>query len=307
MYKIAVCIPTFRRQEMLQKLLDSILITRIDRQLISKVDVVVVDNDADQSAKETFDRFHNESPPTFVLHYYNYREKGLTNVRNELIRRALDLSPDFLACIDDDEYVTEGWLHELIYTLVKNKGDLAVGPVIPVFEKRVPVWISHWFRYHKFKNHQIIHFIETGNLVIRARLLHDYQDMRFDQRFNTTGAEDSYFGVTALKKGIKIWWANEAIAYETIPPKRATIKWLLQRSFRGANTYTYMIIIERQYLSIFKKSIVNFLYLFMGLTTLIFVPLPIPYRYYGPLKIAESLGGFAALLNFKYHEYLKER
>lgn len=292
---------------MLQKLILSIYKCRLDGGLIQAVDMVVVDNDAERSAESMIAGLQQHTPEPFELHYHNFPIKGLVNVRNELIRLALLKDPDFLAFIDDDEYASPKWLHELIGTLVKNKGNLGVGPVVPVFEKHVPSWIAHWFRYHRYDNHSNIDFIETGNLVARAEFLRNNPDMRFDQRFNTTGAEDSYFGVTALKKGEQIWWAGRATAYETIPEKRASINWLVRRAYRGAITYTFIILLEKQYGSVAKKILVNFFYLLIGIPALLFTPFQSKYRYYGMIKIAESMGGFAGLLNLKYHEYAKAR
>ena len=61
----------------------------------------------------------------------------------------------------------------------------------------------------------------------------------FDPRFNNTGGEDYYFGIMMIKKGASIYWASEAIVYETVPEDRANLKWLIKRYYSGANTYTY--------------------------------------------------------------------
>ena len=307
MHRIAICIPTYKRLGMLEKLIDSIYACKIDTAIIKEVDIIIVDNDAEKTAEQTVARLAQRESDIFTIVYHGYPIKGLVNVRNELINQALLRKPDFLAFIDDDEFASPEWLSELIRTLVVNNGDLGVGPVIPVFEKKVPPYISHWFRYHHIEDQTNIEFIETGNLVARAQFLLDTPDMRFDQRFNTTGAEDSYFGVTALKKGTKIWWAGKAVAYETIPEKRATINWLLKRAYRGAITYTFIIMLEKKYLSVIKKVLVNILYLFVGIFALILTPFQHKLRYFGMMKIAESMGGFAGLLNLKYHEYAKGR
>jgi hypothetical protein len=241
------------------------------------------------------------------MYYHCNPTKGLVNVRNALIKEALDLHPDFLAFIDDDQFADKEWLSEMIQTLVVTGGDLAVGPVVPVFEKKVPSWISCWFRYHQIENNSIINFLETGNLTIRASYLQDNPELRFDPRFNTTGAEDSYFGVQVLKKGTKIWWSAKAKTFETIPPHRAKIRWLIRRSYRGANTFTFIILLEKEYLKIAKKITINFIYFFVGLLALVLTPIRIKYRYFGLLKLAESAGGFAGILNLKYHEYEKGR
>jgi glycosyltransferase involved in cell wall biosynthesis len=306
MNKLTIGIPTYQRPAMLEKLVHSIFACRLDSQLIQQIDVLIVDNDADKTAEETVKSFLENPNPNFQVHYSNFPIKGLSNVRNEIIRQAMDLEPDYIVFIDDDEYVTTDWLLELLKTVINNKGDFALGPVVPEFEKKVPPAIAQWFTYYPFPDQKALDFIDSGNLIMRTQFLKD-QQLLFDGRFNTLGAEDSYFGVTALKKGATVFWAKKAIAYENIPEKRSTLNWLIKRRFRGANTYTYIIFIEKKYGQVAKKILVNFIYLLVGLAALVLTPFPFKYRYYGVLKIAESLGSFAGLLNIRFHEYLKGR
>lgn len=291
---------------MLEKLLQSIFSCRIDPALIQKVDIVIVDNDAEKTAESTVVRLLSECPPSFQMHYYDFPIKGLSNVRNEIINRALGKNPDFIVFVDDDEYVVEDWLLAHVSTIVRNNGDFAMGPVIPEFENKVSPDISRWFGHYTFEDQRSLDFMDSGNLIMRTKFIKDTK-LRFDSRFNTLGAEDSFFGVSALKKGASIFFAKGAIAYETIPAKRATLAWLLKRKFRGANTYTYIIFLEKKYFQVFKKILVNFVYLLIGVLSLVLVPIRFNYRYFGVLKLAESLGGFAGLFNIRFHEYLKGR
>jgi len=110
-----------------------------------------------------------------------------------------------------------------------------------------------------------------------------------------------------LKNGGKIFWASKAVAYEAIPEKRATLNWLLKRRFRGAITYTKILFLEKKYGLIFKKFVLNLIYFVVGIFALFMVPFNVKKRYFGPLKIAESIGGFAGIFNIKYQEYSKAR
>jgi glycosyltransferase involved in cell wall biosynthesis len=306
-HKITIGIPTYQRPGMLEKLLNSIFVGQIDTALIGRVDVVVVDNDAEKTAEATVRRLMQSAPAAYHLHYFDYPIKGLANVRNEIINQALLLKPDYILFVDDDQYVAPLWLNEIVSTIVNNHCDFVLGPVIPDFEEKVSPEISEWFRYYTFADQIALDFIDSGNLIMRAQFLQE-QALRFDTRFNTMGAEDSYFGVSALKMGASIFWAKKAITYENIPAKRATLQWLIKRRFRGANTYTYIILLEKRYALIVRKILINFVYFLIGLFGLVLTPLKnFKYRYYGVLKLAESFGGFAGLMNIKFHEYLKGR
>ena len=194
------------------------------------------------------------------------------------------------------------WLNELIYCMVKNNCDMAMGPILPDFDKEVALAISQWFFRPKHDNGDKLDFIITGNLIMCAKFLKDNQ-LQFDPRFNTTGAEDSYFGISVLRKDGIIRWAANAVAYETIPAQRTTLKWLLKRRYNGANTYMFTMMLEKCYKKIIIKLMVSFINLPLGFLCLIGLPFKFKYRYFGLLRIADGLGGFAGLMNIKFHAY----
>lgn len=293
---------------MLKKLIVSIFENKIDWDFIRNVDLIVVDNDKEKTAEPVIKSLLDEYPDSFSLGYVNYPEKGLANVRNQILTSALALNADFIASVDDDEYVSQNWLMQLTKCIVENSGDIALGPVLPDFENTdVSVSIADWFYRPDFENYQKLEDShKTGNQMIRADFLIQH-NIRFDKRFNSTGAEDTFFGIQAVKKGAAIYWAKHAIVFETIPRTRSTFEWLLRRTYRGAITYTYILFLEKKYLLIFKKFLVSIFNLLLGVFGMVLMPFDFKYKYYGPMKLAESAGGFAGMLNFKYNEYDKER
>ena len=305
MYKLAICIPTYKRPVMLKKLILSIINNQIDNSLIKKFNIIIVDNDIDRTAEGITNELKTIYADRFTLIYHNYPKKGLSYVRNEIFRKALESSPDYILCIDDDEYATNEWITQLILTITKNKGDIAMGPVIPEIESPVSSAISYWFKSPRIINDQELDYFESGNFIICTKFLMKNK-LEFDPRFNLTGAEDSYFGVTALKKGAKIYRAGGAIAYESISEKRATLNWLIKRSYGSALTYSYILVLEKKYLKILKKLFVNIAYIIAGTISLVLLPFGSKYKYWGILKISDSLGNFAGLAGFKYHEYRED-
>ncbi len=306
MYKIVIGIPTYKRPGMLKKLVISIIKGNIDRALIKDINILVVDNDIERTAEKVVEEISTGLSGILKLNYCNYPVKGLSNVRNELYKKALEFNPDFIVSLDDDEYPSPDWLNQLLLTVIANKGDIAVGPVFPEFENKVSPYISYWFRYHDLPDQQRTKVFETSNYIISTDFLLKHK-LEFDNRFNSTGAEDSYFRVTILKKGAKIYWAREAKAFEAITEKRAKLKWLFMRNFRCAITYTYILKLEGKYSSLLKKSLISIVYFIAGLLALSAILFPVKWKYWGIIKISESLGGFAGLFNFKYHEYAKAR
>jgi succinoglycan biosynthesis protein ExoM len=307
MYNLTIGIPSYKRPEMLEKLVLSILLSNIDRELIGALNIVVVDNDVERTAEPVIKQLiENNTSTFFQLHYYNYPIKGLSNVRNEILDKALFFQPDYIAFVDDDEYVHAEWLNELTRTVLNNHADFAVGPAIPVFENAVSSGLVYGFSNFDYVDQLKINYIHSGNLIIRTAFLLA-NNLRFDPRFNTLGAEDSYFGVSALKMGGSIYWAKQAIVYETIPAKRGTLSWLIKRKFRGGNTFVYILLMEKEYGKLLKKIIISLFYLSFGTLALLLTPFNFKYRYIGVYKISESLGAFSSIIKIQYHEYLKTR
>jgi succinoglycan biosynthesis protein ExoM len=298
MNKVAICIPTYKRPYMLKKLLISIFNCNIDTALVKDVDLIIVDNDVDRTAELIVTELKNKLPATFTLSYYNYPAKGLSNVRNELIRLALLTDPDYIDFIDDDEYVTADWLNELVNTIIICNADAVRGPVIADAEDNVPEYIWYWFSRENYPDKSQIFSFTTGNLLLKRSSFQKY-DVWFDKRFNTTGAEDVYFGNQLLKRGATIYWSANAITYETIPRNRTSIYWIMKRKFRGATNFVYSLKLEKQYVKLLIKVMVSIVYIIIGTLALLMLLLPIKRRLWGLIKIWEGIGGISGLLNFR--------
>ena len=300
MNNIVVGIPTYKRPEMLQKLIISIMDCNTDSSIIGNVTIIVEDNDGDRSAEKTITELKKDYIK-YDLQYFNYPIKGISNIRNEIIKNALLYNPDFLIFIDDDEYTTVEWLNELVKTIIVNQADAARGPVLAILDKNIPKNIAYWFSREKYPNNHRLFSIKTGNLILRVNSLKEY-DVWFDPRFNITGSGDSYFGIQILKKGATIFWAAKAITYETIPANRATLSWLIKRNYRLSSTYSYVLKLEKKYLKLIKKIIVSILYIGFGIVGLILLFLPIEKKYWGILKLSEGVGGLLGG-SYLYKEY----
>lgn len=288
---------------MLERLILSITSCIIDKALIGVVDIIIVDNDKEKTAKIIIEKLNQICSQTFQIYYYDYPIKGLSNVRNELIKYSILLKPDFIIFIDDDEYVSVDWLTELVKTMVIKNADAARGPVIPVLDPPISKYISHWFSDEEHHgDDELLTTLFTGNLIVRRSSLEKY-NILFDSRFNLSGSEDIYFGIQILKQGARLYWASKAIAYETIPERKANLTWLIKRSYRGASTHTYILKVEKKHIQLLKKMIVSIIYIITGSLATILVFIPIRKKYWGILKFSEGIGGFSGFSNILYEEY----
>jgi succinoglycan biosynthesis protein ExoM len=306
MNKLVIGIPTYKRPKMLEKLILSIYASQLNSDLMSTINIVVVDNDKERTAESTIVKLKKKCLNPFVIHYFNFPKKGLTHVRNEIIKQSLSFDPDYIAFVDDDEYVTENWLKELVKTMIDMNADIVLGPNLPVFEKEVPEYLAHWFHVENFENNKPMELVESNNLLIKSKFLVDH-NILFDSRFDQTGGEDTFFGVQAIEKGARIFWAHDAIVYETIPEKRASLKWLMRRIYRAASTFTYILKLKKSYAMLIRKFFISIFYLGLGICSLVFLPFSGKHKYLGLIKISEALGGFAGMMNIRYKEYASSK
>ena len=58
--------------------------------------------------------------------------------------------------------------------------------------------------------------------------------MRFDERFNLSGGEDTFLFLSMRKRGVPIIWVQEALCSENVLPERATL------SYRFGQTVQHM-------------------------------------------------------------------
>jgi len=303
MNHLVIGIPTYKRPAMLAKLVRSIYNCERNDRLIGSIDLLIVDNDKEASAKKIAEEIKLECPVNFGFQYHNFTEKGLSKVRNEILSKASEMAPDYIVFVDDDEYVAPDWLNELVSTVVEHEAEIAQGPNIPVFEEETIPYLACWQQHMDFEHHTEIKDFETNNAIVKMKFITD-NNLVFDERFNVTGGEDSFFGIQAMKKGAKNIWSKKAIVYENIPAARTKLKWLFKRIYRGATTYSYTLKLEKDYLGLLKKFIVSILYIIVGFLTLPTILFPFKKKYWSFFKLVEGVGGLAGLLSIRYKEYL---
>ncbi len=222
---ISVCICTFKRPDYLKRLLEAIE-HQLSEQLFT-FSVVVVDNDADQSAKCTIEACKNASRLT--IDYYVEPEQNIALARNKAVENS---KGDFIAFIDDDEFPSDAWLLNLFLACERFRADGVLGPVKPHFESHPPEWIIKGKLFER-PTHETGHILEwrntrTGNALLRKKLFQEDRKW-FDPSFGS-GGEDRDFFKRKIEEGYVFVWCNEAPVYETVPPKRWKRTILLKRA-----------------------------------------------------------------------------
>jgi len=228
---ICVCICTFKRPQLLRLLLDKLSEQKSGS--LFTYSAVVADNDPEQSARATVADFTRVSSMTVV---YCFEERqNIALARNKALE---NVSGDFVAFIDDDEYPAPDWLHNLYETWAEHGVAGVLGPVVPYFDNEPPAWATKGKFFDRVRfptGYQLSSDLaRTGNVLFKRDILNTV-DIPFRSQFDTAG-EDIDFFRRMMEQGFKFIWCDEAVAYELVPSSRCTRKYLLRRALlRGSN------------------------------------------------------------------------
>jgi succinoglycan biosynthesis protein ExoM len=238
MREIAVCICTFERIAGLRALLEGIARQRFAQLVDNRVQIIVVDNSPSASARETCSAY--AAGWRFHLRYVHEPRKGLTFARNAALAAAIEGGTSLIAFIDDDEMPEPVWLEALAERITATGAAAAVGPVYPIFASMPPSWLP--VDAYATKQREQGGFVEmghTGNSILDASVLRS-TGLSFDARYNDTGGEDTIFFKQLRGRGLKIAWAENAIAHETVPRRRMSARWLWLRWFRTGEVEAHL-------------------------------------------------------------------
>ncbi len=227
----SVCIATYKRESLLEKLLIS-----LKNQLLPpdfKLEIVVTDNNFEASAQHILKKFTDTENICFK--YFVQPEKNISLARNTCLANA---KGDFICFIDDDETASEYWIWNLYETLKYFNADGVFGYVEAVFAENIPF---------EFQNREFYFspvggtgtkafYLFTTNVLIKSNLIKN-EKVPFDPEYGLTGGEDVHLFERLERKGAKFIISREAISYEHIPAERATKKYLYNRALRGGQAF----------------------------------------------------------------------
>jgi glycosyltransferase involved in cell wall biosynthesis len=228
---ISVCICTFKRAELLTRLLKRLQCQVTEGEFTYSA--VVADNDAERSADSVVRQF--ASATGLKVSYCVEPQQNIAMVRNKALQNA---DGDMIAFIDDDEVPGEKWLLDLFRACRTFEAEGVLGPVKPYFDHDPPSWVSKgkFFERPDYPTGYKLRWDEcrTGNVLFRKRIL-GLVDVPFRPEFGTAG-EDMDFFRRMIDKGCQFVWCSEAAAYELVPEARCKRSFLLKRALlRGSN------------------------------------------------------------------------
>jgi glycosyltransferase involved in cell wall biosynthesis len=221
---ITVCICTYRRPDLLARLLRELAVQETGGRFTYSV--VVVDNDWQESARDVVVAATETFPG--LLQYRVEPRQSIALARNRAVASA---AGDFIAFIDDDELPIKTWLLTLFATCMERGVDGVLGPVKPHFDTEPPAWLVRG-RFHERPDYPTGFLIDgrrgrTGNVLLRRTLFPEGQ-VAFNPVF-VTGEDQEFFWRKIAEGGVFVW-CHEAIALEVIPPARWTRSFVVRRA-----------------------------------------------------------------------------
>jgi glycosyltransferase involved in cell wall biosynthesis len=228
---VTVCICTYKRPELLRRALAAV--AEQDTRGSFTYSIVVVDNDARQSAAEVVKAFGRGS--TTQTTYDVETVPNIARARNRAVAHA---AGEYVAFMDDDEVPAPDWLGNLMAARAAYHADGVLGPVRPAFDRPPPTWVvrggfcerpeyatGRWLDWRQTR---------TGNVLVRRHVLAEFRPP-FRPDFGN-GGEDQDFFRRAMARGYRFVWCNEAVVHEVVPPERWRRRYMWRRALlRGQN------------------------------------------------------------------------
>lgn len=222
---IAIAVCTHRRQEGLRALLASI--ARLQAPPLTRLRVVVVDNDAAGSARGALPQ---DFP--YAITYVVEETPGIPAARTRCL--ALASTDDYILFVDDDETVEPEWVVEMLATLHDEHAHGVGGLVDYEYELEPPKWIARggFFDAPSTGHREPIPFAATNNLLLHVPTLRDLGVTTFDRSMQFSGGSDVEFTSRLVQAGARLVWCAKPLVTETVPKDRVSVKWCLKRAVR---------------------------------------------------------------------------
>lgn len=223
-----IAVLTYRRPgdlvAILTELADQVLLVE------ERVDVLVVDNDPDASARDVVADFAERGP----FRYAHEPVPGIAAARNRALSEATEYGR--LIFIDDDERPGERWLPRLLKAHETFGSAAIVGPVISRYAAEPEKWIlaGRFFERRRLPTGTVVKVAATNNLLLDLRTVRAL-GLQFDERFGITGGSDTLFTRQLSQRGATMVWCDDAVVFDVVPEKRLTRQWVLRRAYRSGN------------------------------------------------------------------------
>ena len=242
--RVIVCICTYRRAELLERLLLSFRHIQIEGFEPIDVAVIVVDNYPDGLARKVCENVSGLLPIELV--FVEETKRGRPFARNRAVDEALRRDASFIAFIDDDDLPEPDWLLRLVEKQRETQADIVFGTECVAFQGDWPEWLKNSPLFKKadtegFTKHMTPKGISTYNVLIRRSVIDRLKaaGIVFSPEF--ARLEDTDFFIRAAKNNATFARAVNSVIHRNFEPHRLTAGGLLREALLNG-TYTMRLL-----------------------------------------------------------------
>lgn len=228
---IAICVCSSGVRASLHKCIASLQSQKSDA---FNLTIILVDNSATGALSGLF-----QNIGSYPMHYVHVAELGIPIARNQALKTALSLNPDWIAFIDDDEVAPPLWISRLLDVAIKNYGDVVEGGVVRIKTLQAAVQMAQAFESTASIEHlPRVKTAVTSNVLFSTKLVKPPYDLTFDEKM-VFGGSDREFFMRAVLAGARIVSAAKEPVFEIWPEERTTVYYTLTRWFRYGVSFNY--------------------------------------------------------------------
>ncbi len=231
--KVVIALCTRSRPAMLRDCLASLFAQEVPA--LTTPIALVVENNQVADCEAAVKAAGQAAPADWRVLYALEPRLGIPMARNHALEAALELEPDWIAFLDDDEVASPGWLSAMLTCASRFNADVVHGPLHFDYATAPPSWLPSQSPKKRPSGTRLL-TAHTNNVMMRADIARS--GVRFDEAMHFTGGEDSDFFYRVAEAGWLICWADDAIVRETVSPNRLTMRWQLDRAMRVASNAT---------------------------------------------------------------------
>ena len=297
----SICVATYRRPQLLKRLLQSLNQQALPDNV--SIEIIVVDNDSEKSAEAVVAQFSDSENGKF--YYYIQPVKNISLTRNLAIKKACGA---YILFIDDDEIASPEWVKHLLKTIVDSGSDGVFGFVDPEFSDETPEWMKRrdlFFSGPTMETGTEAKGTYTGNCIIKASLLKK-MGQPFDPSYGMTGGEDIHLFRRLSFEGARYVNCREAVVTEFLPDSRTRMYYFYIRAMSGGNRNTRWRIESSGKRTFRVRSFMLLKSVSYGFVSLLFLIILFPdnvLRVKWLIKLASNLGRFMAVFGWYYKAY----
>jgi succinoglycan biosynthesis protein ExoM len=211
-----------------------------------RYEIIVVDNDAAGSAAAIVDAL--DPAGGVALRYFTEPVANIALARNRGVREAGGV---WVAFIDDDFVLPDGWLIAALRALRDSRADVLLGDVRPVFEGgSAPAGVVAAFTRQAPETAGLVPVqrsgyipgARSGNAVLRREFCFREGEGWFDPAFGRSGGEDSEFFLRLGRRRPRIIASSDAFVFDFVPASRQSTGYLLARARREGRNYARLVL-----------------------------------------------------------------